>query len=140
TSATHGAALGTDEVAATRATLGWTSAPFELPEDVLATWREAGLRSASLRAEWEQRLAASADRGEFLRRMEGRLPEGFSLDAYLDSLAANPQKVATRKASEMTLEAINALLPETIGGSADLTGSNNTKTKSQKPLTADDYS
>lgn len=140
TSATHGAALGTDEVAAARETLGWTSAPFELPEDVLATWREAGRRSASLRAEWEQRLAASAERDEFLRRMEGRLPEGFSLDAYLDSLAANPQKVATRKASEMTLEAINGLLPETIGGSADLTGSNNTKTKSQKPLTADDYS
>ena len=70
----------------------------------------------------------------------GRLPEGSSRDDYLDALAANPQNVATRKSSELALEAINAFLPETIGGSADLTGSNNTKTKAQKPLTKEDYS
>ena len=72
--------------------------------------------------------------------MDGRLPEGSTRDAYLDWLAANPQNVATRKSSELALESINAFLPETIGGSADLTGSNNTKTKAQKPLTKDDYS
>jgi transketolase len=72
--------------------------------------------------------------------MEGRLPDGFWLEPYLERLIANPQKVATRKASELALEAINAALPETLGGSADLTGSNNTKTKAQKPLTRDDYS
>jgi transketolase len=72
--------------------------------------------------------------------MEGRLPADIGLDGWLDTLAAQPQKLATRKASELALEAINAALPETIGGSADLTGSNNTKTKGQKPLTKEDYS
>ena len=71
--------------------------------------------------------------------MAGTLPDDFSLDTYIDSLIANPQKVATRKASELALGAINDLLPETLGGSADLTGSNNTKTKSTGPLTRDDY-
>ena len=84
-------------------------------------------------------LAASAQKDEFERRMAGKLPAGFSLDAYLQDLAANPQKVATRKASEMVLGPINDQIPETIGGSADLTGSNNTKTKAQAPFTADNY-
>ncbi|MGS1018081.1 transketolase [Allosphingosinicella humi] len=140
TSATHGAALGDAEVAAARETLGWSSAPFELPQAVVDAWREAGRRHAASRAEWRARLAADPQRDEFLRRMEGRLPESGAKDAYLDWLIANPQKVATRRASELALEAINEALPETIGGSADLTGSNNTKTKAQKPLTANDYS
>jgi transketolase len=140
TSATHGAALGADEVAAARKHLVWDSEPFDLPEPIVTGWREAGRRSASTHEEWRVRLAASAHREEFVRRMEGRLPDGFSLDDYLGQLAANPQKVATRKASELALEAINSLLPETLGGSADLTGSNNTKTKAQKPLTKEDYS
>ena len=140
TSATHGAALGPEEVAAAREHLVWDSEPFDLPEPIVTAWRQAGARGAQVHEQWRTRLAASSQREEFVRRMEGRLPEGFSLDEYLGQLAANPQKVATRKASELALEAINALLPETIGGSADLTGSNNTKTKSQKPLTRDDYS
>jgi transketolase len=140
TSATHGAALGADEVAAARKHLVWDSEPFDLPEPIVTGWREAGRRSASMHEEWRVRLAASAHREEFVRRMEGRLPDGFSLDDYLGQLASNPQKVATRKASELALEAINTLLPETLGGSADLTGSNNTKTKAQKPLTKEDYS
>jgi transketolase len=140
TSATHGAALGADEVKAAREHLVWEHEPFELPDTVLDAWREAGARSRSLHEDWRVRLAVSPQREEFVRRMEGRLPAGFSIDGYLDQLAASPQKVATRKASEMALEAINALLPETIGGSADLTGSNNTKTKNQKPLTKEDYS
>nr|WP_047168698.1 transketolase [Sphingomonas sp. Y57] len=139
TSATHGAALGVDEVAAAREHLGWTAEPFVIPEDIKAAWAEAGHRGTALRSAWEARLAASKDRAEFERRMAGALPAGFSLDAYIRELAANPQKVATRKASEMALGPINEQLPETIGGSADLTGSNNTKTKGQAPLTAEDY-
>jgi transketolase len=140
TSATHGAALGTDEVAAARNFLGWTAEPFVIPADIKAAWAAAGARGASVRSAWEARLIGSKDRVEFERRMAGKLPAGFSLDAYLADLIANPQKVATRKASEMVLAPINDQLPETLGGSADLTGSNNTRTKSQQPLTADDYS
>ncbi|KRB82599.1 transketolase [Sphingomonas sp. Root710] len=139
TSATHGAALGADEVAATREFLGWTAEPFVIPEDIKAAWLEAGARGAPVRSAWEAKLVASKDRAEFERRMAGKLPESFSLGAYLKDLIANPQKVATRKASEMVLGPINEQIAETIGGSADLTGSNNTKTKAQAPLTADDY-
>ncbi|HEX8668461.1 MAG TPA: transketolase [Allosphingosinicella sp.] len=140
TAATHGAALGLEEVKAARAHLVWDSEPFEVPEEIVSAWREAGRRSADAHAEWRSRLDAHSEREEFLRRMEGRLPEGMAKSDYFDWLAANPQTVATRKASELALEAINAVLPETIGGSADLTGSNNTKTKAQKPLTKEDYS
>ncbi|WP_106639442.1 transketolase [Allosphingosinicella vermicomposti] len=140
TSATHGAALGKDEVAAARLQLVWDSEPFDLPQPIIDAWREAGRRSQKVHEDWRVRLAAHPERVEFVRRMEGRLPEGLSLRDHVAGLIANPQKVASRKASELALGAINDLLPETIGGSADLTGSNNTKTKAQKPLTADDYS
>jgi len=140
TAATHGAALGPDEVAAARKQLVWDSEPFDIPEPILSAWREAGARSRQAHEEYRARLAASPERDEFVRRMEGRLPEKLGLYAWLDSLAASPQKIATRKASELALEAINAALSETVGGSADLTGSNNTKTKAQKPLTKEDYS
>jgi transketolase len=140
TSATHGAALGAQEIAAAREELAWTDDPFVLPDAIRDAWLEAGHRSQGARAEWSARLGAHGDKTEFLRRMAGDLPEGFSLADHIQALIDAPQKVASRKASELALEAINALLPETIGGSADLTGSNNTKTKSQKPLTKDDYS
>ncbi len=140
TAATHGAALGADEVAAARKELVWDSEPFDLPSEILSAWRAAGRRSAEAHQAWIGRLQASAEGAELMRRMEGRLPEDLGLDAWLDRLAAEPQKIATRKASELALEAINAAVPETIGGSADLTGSNNTKTKGQKPFTRDDAS
>lgn len=140
TSATHGAALGADEVAATRKQLVWDSGAFDLPNEIASAWREAGTRSKQAHADWRKRLVASPQAAEFSRRMAGDLPAEFSLKPYIDGLLAEPQKVATRKASEMVLGSINDLLPETIGGSADLTGSNNTKTKSQKPLTINDYS
>ncbi len=140
TSATHGAALGDEEVAAARKELLWDSEPFDIPEPILAAWRESGGRSLQAHEAYRARLAASPKRDEFVRRMEGRLPQGWSISQLLERLLANPQLAATRKASELALEAINADLPETIGGSADLTGSNNTKTKSQKPLTKEDYS
>ncbi|HEX6377238.1 MAG TPA: transketolase [Allosphingosinicella sp.] len=140
TAATHGAALGDDEVAAARKQLAWDSEPFDIPEPILSAWRQAGGRGRRSHEDWRARLAASPERDEFVRRMEGRLPQGFSISEHLQRLFANPQPVASRKASELALEAINAALPDTIGGSADLTGSNNTKTKGQKPLTKDDYS
>ena len=139
TSATHGSPLGADEVAGARAKLGWSSAPFEIPADIRAAWAEAGKRSRADVAAWDQRLGANPERTEFERRMRGALPADDGLKAHIAGLIANPQKVATRKASEMALGAINAALPETIGGSADLTGSNNTKTNSTTPFTADDY-
>lgn len=139
-SATHGSPLGADEVAAARETLGWAHAPFEIPEDIRGAWERAGHRGLDMRAAWEARVKASDKGAELIRRMEGELPTNFSLADYKAGLIAAPQKVATRKASEMALGPINEQLPETIGGSADLTGSNNTKTKATGPLTRDDYS
>ncbi|MDB5699115.1 MAG: tkt, partial [Alphaproteobacteria bacterium] len=138
-SATHGSALGADEVAAAREHLGWNSAPFELPEPVVDAWRTAGRRSVEQHQAWRTRLDAHPGRAEFVRRMEGRLPDGLVESDFLDQLAAKPQNVASRKASELALEALTAAIPEMIGGSADLTGSNNTKTKALAPLTRDNY-
>ena len=140
TSATHGAPLGDEEIAGTRAALGWDHDPFVIPEDILASWRQLGEKGAAAHAEWDKRLSGHAQAGEFQRRMAGELPDGKAMQDYLESLAKDPPKVATRKASEMALGAITEALPEMLGGSADLTGSNNTKTSSTKPLTKDDYS
>ncbi|MBO9713801.1 transketolase [Sphingomonas sp.] len=139
TSKTHGSPLGADEVAAARVELGWASAPFEVPEEVRDAWLKAGARGGEVRTAWEARLASHEDHVEFERQMKGDLPAWFSLGDHVADLLANPQKVATRKASELALEAINAQLPDTIGGSADLTGSNNTLTKGLGALTADNY-
>ena len=140
TSATHGAPLGDEEIAGTRAALGWDHDPFVIPEDILASWRQLGEKGAAAHAEWDKRLSGHAQAGEFQRRMAGELPDGRAMQDYLESLAKDPPKVATRKASEMALGGITEALPEMLGGSADLTGSNNTKTSSTKPLTKDDYS
>jgi len=140
TSATHGAPLGDEEIAGTRAALGWEPEPFVIPDDILTSWRQLGEKGAAARAEWEARLDGHAQAAEFNRRMAGELPDGKAMQAYMEGLAKDPPKWATRKASEMALGAITEALPEMIGGSADLTGSNNTKTPSTKPLTKDDYS
>jgi len=140
TSATHGSPLGADEIAATRAELGWNHPPFEIPADILDAWRAAGSRGAAAHQDWQKRLNSNANGVEFTRRMNGELPQASAMQNYLASLVANPAKVATRKASEMALEALTAAIPELVGGSADLTGSNNTKTKSTGPLTRNDYS
>jgi transketolase len=138
TEATHGAPLGADEVAAARKELGWDSPPFVIPDDVLAAWREFGKRGIADHLEWNRRLSESGKREEFEARLAGKLDDSW-LKPHVESLLANPPKVATRKASEMALEAINSAVPSTIGGSADLTGSNNTKTKSIEALTAENY-
>ena len=138
TAATHGSALGKEEVAAARIELDWDLPAFEIPEDVLSAWREAGSRGTSARAEWQKRLDANSNKGEFTSRVANEADDSW-LKPYVDGLIANPPTVATRKASEMALEAINPVVQATIGGSADLTGSNNTKTKALQPLTADNY-
>ncbi|HEY0115770.1 MAG TPA: transketolase, partial [Allosphingosinicella sp.] len=139
TSATHGAALGADEVAAARKQLVWDAEPFDLPEAIAGAWREAGRRSANDHDAWRERLAGHAQAPEFMRRMRGDLPEGDVVGRRLAELCAAPAKMATRKASEAVLNALAEGIPEMIGGSADLTGSNNTKAKAQEPLTAENY-
>lgn len=139
TAATHGAALGTDEVAAARRALGWDWPPFEIPADIAAVWRELGGRGASAHSEWRGRLAASPQKAAFERRMAGELAEGDEIRDRMAEMLAEPKKIATRKASEDALGVLTPLLPELVGGSADLTGSNNTRTKDQTPLTRDDY-
>ncbi|WP_324827620.1 transketolase [Qipengyuania zhejiangensis] len=140
TSATHGAPLGDEEIAQARDVLGWDAKPFEIPQEVLGDWAGTADRGSKAHGDWSVRLAGNPQRAEFERRMAGELPKGFSLDGYIESLMKDPVKVATRKASEMALGQINVKMPETIGGSADLTGSNNTKAGGIGPLTADDYS
>jgi transketolase len=138
TSAVHGSPLGKEEVEAARKELGLEDKDFSVPDDVLAAWREIGRKGAAVHAEWKERLDASPRKDEFLARLSGKVSDGW-LKPYLDNLLGELKPVATRKASEMALEAINAAIPATIGGSADLTGSNNTKTKALEPLTPENY-
>ena len=144
TAKAHGSPLGDEEIAATRKALNWDAEPFVVPSDILDDWRLAGLRSAKERRAWEKRLAGSEGelRAEFERRMRGELPSDLdtAIAAYKRKLAGDKPDVATRKSSEMALEIINGVVPETIGGSADLTGSNNTKTSQTRPITPGDYS
>ena len=135
----HGSPLGADEIAAARDYLGWSAAPFEIPADILADWRSLGAKGAAARAEWEARAKASPKGAELARRMAGDLPADTGFAAYAAEIAASQPKVATRKSSEMALEALTVGVPEMVGGSADLTGSNNTKTKATGPLTAADF-
>jgi transketolase len=143
-SSSHGSPLGADEIKGAREKLGWTDAPFQIPADVLTQWRAAGQRSKTARAAWDKRLAAlPADkRTEFERRMRGDLPGALNaaVRAVKESLHKEPKEIATRTACEFALESIIPAVPEMIGGSADLTGSNNTRTKSMKAMSAADYS
>ncbi len=140
----HGSPLGAEEIAAARKSLNWEAEAFSVPADVLDAWRLVGLRSTKARKEWEERLnkADAEKRAEFNRRFAGDLPGSFdtTIDAFKQKIAANNPTVATRKASEDALEVINGLLPETLGGSADLTPSNNTKTSQMKSITPTDFS
>ena len=141
TSGSHGSPLGAAEIAGAREALGWPYPAFEIPEAIGAAWKAVGARGAAVREAWEARLDASAAKAEFEARMAGEVPAAAqeSLHAYIAGLLAAPQKVATRKASEMALGAINPHAPLMLGGSADLTGSNNTKTKDQQAFTAENY-
>ncbi|MDJ0825456.1 MAG: transketolase [Rhodobacter sp.] len=141
TAATHGAPLGEDEIAGTRAALGWSHAPFEIPADVYTAWRAIAARGANARTAWEARLTASPEGEAFTAQETGVDAAALdkALDTYKARLSKDQPKVATRKASEMALEVSNATVPNMIGGSADLTGSNNTRTKAMAPVTKDNY-
>ncbi|HZY23782.1 MAG TPA: transketolase, partial [Beijerinckiaceae bacterium] len=143
-SSSHGSPLGADEIKGAREKLGWTDAPFHIPAEVLTQWRAAGQRSKAARAAWDKRVASiPADkRAEFERRMRGDLPGALNaaVRSVKESLHKEPKEIATRTACEFALESIIPAVPEMIGGSADLTGSNNTRTKSMKAMSATDYS
>ncbi len=138
---THGAALGAAEVAATRLGLSWTHEPFELPEAVDKAWKKVGRRGAKDRKAWEARLAASPQAADFTRAMKGDLPEGAfaQLDAKIAELVETKPAQATRQSSGAALDELFAAVPELIGGSADLTGSNNTFVNGTPILDAPTY-
>ncbi|MBT3990157.1 MAG: transketolase [Rhodospirillaceae bacterium] len=141
TSSTHGAPLGDDELAAAREKMGWPHAPFEIPEDVADSWRAIGAQGVSEREAWETRLNDDAQKAAFEIANAGDLPAGFgeAVNAHKKSLSEEAPKLATRQASGAALEVLNAAIPEIIGGSADLTGSVNTKIKEATPLDASNY-
>ena len=140
----HGSPLGAAEIAAARDFLGWTHAPFEIPADIYAEW-DAKTDGIVVEREWSERLAGYREAypelaAEFERRMKGELPANWAADSakFIAELQANPAKIATRKASQNALDAFGALLPELLGGSADLAPSNLTIHKSSKSITPDD--
>ena len=137
----HGAPLGAEEIAAARKALNWPYDPFTLPEDVTTAWAAIAQRGAQARADWTARLEGSANRAAFLEA-QNRPDAGAlrnAIAAHCARVASERPSVATRKASEMALEVVNATLPNTVGGSADLTGSNNTRSKGQQSVTPGDY-
>jgi transketolase len=134
---------GADEMAAARRELGWEHAPFDIPADVRDAWRIVGLQGCRERRNWEGRLegADPEHRAEFERCMAGDLPESLPevLRNYKKVLCDQPLALATRTASQNVLEIVNAVVPETVGGSADLTPSNNTRTKEFEAMSAGSY-
>ena len=143
TESCHGAALGVEEVAATREALAWQHGPFEIPEQVYAGW-DAKTRGAAAEQAWRERLAAFAESApeqaeELARRWRGALPEGFetAINDYIALCAETGSDMASRKASQQTLNALGPLLPEMLGGSADLAGSNLTLWQGSQGITAE---
>jgi transketolase len=132
--------LGDEEVAATREFLGWSAAPFDVPSDIVDAWRRVGERSKDTHKDWKNRLSNHSNKNEFERRLVGNIDATAVMQPFMQQLLADRTKVASRKASEMALGPLTEVFPELIGGSADLTGSNNTKTSATKALTKDDYS
>ncbi|MEM0984974.1 MAG: transketolase [Pseudomonadota bacterium] len=138
----HGGPYGAEEVAGIRTNIGWAPAPFEVPDPILEAWRAVGGRAAPERLAWGVRLNASEQYGAFQRALGGELPKDLS-----EQIAAHKQRVldmgkddATRKWSGAVLEMLTKAIPEMVGGSADLSGSNNTKTSVTAPMTAEDWS
>jgi transketolase len=142
--AAHGAPLGAAEIAGARARLGWSEPPFAIPADIASWWRAQGARGAAAAKAWAARLDAATPetRAEFQRRIAGTLPPAVAaaIAGMRATFAAEAPKTATRQASGRVLDALAPVLPELIGGSADLTGSNNTKAKGQKVATPGDFS
>jgi transketolase len=143
TEATHGAALGEAEVAATRKHIDWPFEPFVVPPDILAAW-DARKTGADAERAWDARMASYRKAypelaAELERRLQGELPAGWrkSIDEFVQAAQDKPTAVATRSASQKALDVLGAAIPEMLGGSADLTGSNNTNHKASKAVTAD---
>ncbi|MEM9320663.1 MAG: transketolase [Pseudomonadota bacterium] len=138
----HGALTDAQLIADTKAAYGWDHGAFEIPADLKAWWEEVGRRGAEERAAWEDRFASLSDnkRAEFARAFSGEMPKRLAgaVRTLKKQVSLDQPKVATRKASEMALEVINPVVAETIGGSADLTGSNNTKTGGMTDFSPDD--
>ncbi|MFW0776499.1 MAG: transketolase [Rickettsiales bacterium] len=140
----HGAPLGEEEIAGTRKNLGWSHDAFDIPSDILDAWRETGKRGNTTFQSWTERYEKldAKKRDEFERLQEKQLPQGWNeaIDAFKKELSESEPSEATRKSSQNVLDILTGIVPEMIGGSADLTGSNNTKGKPMSPVTADDYS
>jgi transketolase len=143
TAAAHGAPLGAKEIEGARHTLGWPYPPFEIPEEVLAAWREAGSRGAAEHGRWRDALAKlpPAERAEFERVIAGRLPEGWrqAMIAAKREVSAAKPKQATRQSSKFALDRLAKAVPELLGGSADLTGSNLTLAEGMAVVKRDDF-
>ncbi|HEX3973749.1 MAG TPA: transketolase [Stellaceae bacterium] len=142
TAAAHGSALGAKEIAGTRERLGWTSPPFVVPDDMIEAWHKIGQRSKAASAAWRERLIKSDKRAEFEAEQKGDIPKAArdALTALKAKFASEAPKTATRQASGSVLDALAPVLPALVGGSADLTPSNNTKAKGQKVVNRDDFS
>jgi transketolase len=144
TAAAHGAALGAEEIRGARERLGWNYPPFVVPDDISAAWREAGARGAAVRRAWEARLQALAPdkRAEFERRQRREMPQGFdqAIGEICEGFRKSGARIATRQASGTVLDTLTRVVPELVGGSADLTPSNNTRAKELKEVRPGDYS
>ena len=138
---THGAPLGAEEIQATRDALGWTHGPFEIPADIRSEWESIASRGQSIRQEWQSRLDVSPKKSRFERTMSGEVPKALAtrMRKYKKELKAELPKVASRQASQMALEVINGAVPSMVGGSADLTGSNLTKTSNMRSITPGNF-
>jgi transketolase len=141
TSKAHGEPLGSEELAASKAALGWAHGAFDIPDNIRAEWNKAGRKGASQRRKWEARLKASPHKDTFHNRLKGIDTKALRthVEAHINGLLKAPQTLATRKSSELALESIVPHIPQLVLGSADLTGSNNTKTKAAKVISAPDY-
>ena len=138
---THGAPLGAEEIQATRNALGWTHGPFEIPADIRSAWESIASRGQSTRHEWQSRLDVSPKKLRFERTISGEVPKALAtrMRRYKKELKAESPKVASRQASQMALEVINGAVPSMVGGSADLTGSNLTKTSNMRSITPGNF-
>jgi len=142
TSKTHGAPLGDDEIKATRKALGWSNEPFDIPSNILADWKKTTEKTKELYKEWEKNLAESPKRKRFLTFIDSNLPNSYQrkMNSFIKKMKQEMPKLATRQSSQKTLEVINQVIGNTLGGSADLTGSNLTKTTNMKTISASKFS
>ncbi len=142
TSKTHGAPLGHDEITATRKALGWSNEPFNIPSNILADWKKTTEKTKELYKKWEKNLEESPKRKRFLTFIDSNLPNSYQrkMNSFIKKMKQEMPKLATRQSSQKTLEVINQVIGNTLGGSADLTGSNLTKTTNMKTVSASKFS